>query len=305
MAKKILLIHGRHFKPPKADLRKLWLDAIRHGIKRDHPDKLEAFDRATVELVYYGDISNDYLLSKSYKPDPNDLADRRKTLAELKTYRRNQFTRAKYRKLPGYNPWMEGLADAFGGISSLLRFSEPLIEKIAPDVSEYWSSLRFGSQVRAVFTAAIIKAMKNPGEICVIAHSLGTMISYDVFWKLSHYGEYWNQNWNREISSWITLGAPLADETVRRKLKGAGNSGRDRYPTNVKNWLNLAAEDDYISHDQKVADDFRPMKKLGCVESIVDKRIYNLAVRGEKSNPHHGAGYLIHPAVADAVAGWV
>lgn len=35
---------------------------------------------------------------------------------------------------------------------------------------------------------------------------------------------------------------------------------------------------------------------------IADRRIFNLAIRDGKSNPHHGAGYLIHPTVIEAIA---
>ena len=63
-------------------------------------------------------------------------------------------------------------------------------------------------------------------------------------------------------------------------------------------------EDDFVSHDQEIANDYKDMVPE-LVPSIKDERIYNLAVRHGKSNPHHGAGYLIHPIVADAVADWL
>ena len=58
MGKTILMIHGRHFKPAKDPLQQLWIEAVRWGIERDHPDKLAAFDSVHVELIYYGDYSN-------------------------------------------------------------------------------------------------------------------------------------------------------------------------------------------------------------------------------------------------------
>lgn len=305
MAKTILLVHGRHYKPAKDDLRKLWTEALSFGIERDHPNKLQAFKDARVELVYYGDISNAYLSKALNESVPRDLADRKKSLEALKKLRRSQYTKANYRKLPGYNPWMEGLADTFAGALNFFGFSQSIIERVAPDMAEYWKSYRFGSDVREVFTNAIIKAMKRQGDICVVGHSLGSMITYDVFWKLSHYGEYRNQSWNRKVDLWITIGSPLGDETVKDNLKGANRSEKDRYPTNVNDWLNIAAEDDYISHDQKVSNDFKAMKRRGFVKSITDRRMYNMAVRGGKSNPHHGVGYLINPRMADAVAGWL
>jgi len=305
MAKQILMVHGRHFKPPKPALQNLWIEALRHGIERDHPNKLRAFERAKVDLVYYGDISNQYLKEELGEPIPNDLADRKATLARLKEYKRSQFNKTNYKKLPDYNPWMEGLADLFAGPLNFFGLSESIIERVAPDIGEYWGTYLFGSKVRDVFTKALEKAMKRDGDICVIGHSLGSMVTYDVFWKLSHMGEYRHEPWNRDVSLWITLGSPLADETVKGNLKGSNLDGSDGYPTNVIDWLNIAAEDDYISHDQKVADDYREMKRLGLVESIKDKRIYNLAVRDSKSNPHHGVGYLIHPTVAHAIASWL
>jgi len=305
MSKTILLVHGRHYKPPKRELQKLWREALRFGIERDHPEKLQRFKDARIELVYYGDISNAFLSDVLDEPIPDDVVDRNRTLNALKEFKGSQFNKTNYKQLPGYNPWKEGLADTFAGTLNWFGLSKLLIERIAPDMVEYWCSYQFGSEVRAVFTEAIIKAMKREGDICVIGHSLGSMITYDVLWKLSHYSEYRNQSWNRKVDLWITAGAPLANETIKENLKGAFHPEADRYPKNVVHWLNIVAEDDFIAHDQKVADDFKLMKKLGFVESIRDKRIYNLAVRGEKSNPHHGAGYLIHPAMAKAVAAWL
>ncbi len=305
MSKTILMVHGRDFKPPKRDLQKLWFEALRWGIERDHPEKLAALNDAKLELAYYGDISNHFLHGATGEPKPRDVEDRRQTLERLKQYKSFQFNKTTYKKLPGYNPWMEAVADVISGPLNFFGLSEPLIERVAPDMRRYWGVSQFGSDIRAVLTAALIRAMKREGDICLIGHSLGSMICYDVLWKLSHYSEYRRQPWNRDVSLWITLGSPLSDVTVQDNLKGAGKAEIDRYPKNVVNWLNVAAEDDYISHDQRLTNDFRPMLQLGYVDSIRDKGIYNLAVRHGESNPHHGTGYLLHPTVANAVADWL
>ena len=71
-------------------------------------------------------------------------------------------------------------------------------------------------------------------------------------------------------------------------------------------WINLAAEDDYVSHDEKIANDYKEMEDFGLLSKpIEDKQIYNLAVRGGRSNPHHGVGYLIHPYMSKIVANWI
>jgi hypothetical protein len=47
------------------------------------------------------------------------------------------------------------------------------------------------------------------------------------------------------------------------------------------------------------------MLSLRLVSSIRDYRIYNLAVRYGRSNPHSSMGYLVHPRVAKIVADWL
>jgi hypothetical protein len=78
-----------------------------------------------------------------------------------------------------------------------------------------------------------------------------------------------------------------------------------KYPTNIVSWYNISAEDDYLSHDNTLADDFRGMLRQKQVSLIRDYRIYNLAVRYGKSNPHSSVGYLIHPRVSQLVADWL
>ena len=307
MAKTILLIHGRDFKPAEEKLRKLWLDALRWGIERDHPDQLGAFDHAQHEFIYYGDISNDFLVrARGLSRAPSDADSRRETLDELMSYKKSQFTEKTYERLPGVDWVKEAAADVFAGVLSAIRLSELAIHKVAPDMQHYWDEdSQYGSDVRFRMIDPLREAMDRSDEILVISHSLGTMIAYDTFWKFAHTSEYRRHYGEKKIDLWLTLGSPLADETVKRKLKGGGLSGPRRYPSNVTRWVNVAAEDDYICHDGVVANDYQSMKEWRLMRSIADKRIFNLSVRDGKSNPHHSAGYLLHPYVAGVVAKWL
>ena len=309
MAKVIFFVHGRNFKPPKQKLKKLWFDAVEAGLGRDFPpSKLAAFKRVKKEFVYYGKISNTFLKKAKKKPanfNTDDSASRRITLNKLKTYGANQFTKRIYNKLDGKSAAGEALADLFGGVAAFFHVSDPLIEAIAPDMREYWNfESQFGSDVRETLSTPLARALRNRHKVLLLSHSLGTMIAYDTLWKFSYYSEYKDIR-NKKLDLLVTLGSPLGDETVKRNLKGAGVSGSRRYPTNIRRWVNVAAEDDYIAHDEKVRNDFKGMLKHDLVESIRDHRIYNLAVRNGKSNPHHGAGYLIHPKVTNLIADWV
>ena len=107
------------------------------------------------------------------------------------------------------------------------------------------------------------------------------------------------------MDTWVTLGSPLGDETAKRYLKGASLKGERRFPDNVKNWINVSAVDDYISHDNKVKDDFAGMLQGAKLELLEDRMMYNLAVRNGASNPHSSLGYLISPTVSEIVADWL
>lgn len=307
MAKTIILVHGRSWKPGKAELEKLWLEALAHGIARDFPNKMSAWEAATKRFVYYGDLSNRFLRenTKETYNAKEDIKDRRATLSRLKLYDTGEFTKSRYNKLPGKTAIKEAFADVFGNIMPFLRLNQRLISVIAPDMAEYWNDeTEYGTLVRLPMIEPLQTALAKGDSVCVVAHSLGTMIAYDTFWKFSRYGEY-REFWKKNIDLFVSLGSPLGDRTVQSTLKGARSTGKRHYPGNIKRWVNIAAEDDFICHDQKVKNDFRAMAKLGLTQEIRDERIYNLAVRGGKSNPHHGAGYLVDPKTAAAVAGWL
>lgn len=308
MGKTIILIHGRSFKPPRVALERLWRDSLKHGLQRDFPGKVAAYERTTISFVYYGDISNKFLSQKTGKPIPGkaDIDSRQRTLDQLKLWKKAQFTKANYNKLPGKESLKEGVADVLGPVLSFFHLSDPLIAAVAPDLEQYWEEdSEFGTDVRFPLIDPLKAAMDRNDSICVIAHSLGSLIAWDTFWKFSHQGEYRPHYSDKKVDLFISLGSPLGDDTVKRKLKGSRIAGDRRYPHNIRRWVNVAAEDDFISHDEDVANDYAEMKKRKLVTAIVDEQIYNLAVRDGKSNPHHENGYLVHPTVARHVAQWL
>jgi hypothetical protein len=108
-----------------------------------------------------------------------------------------------------------------------------------------------------------------------------------------------------KVTTWLTMGAPLGDESVKRRLNGADAEKFRRYPNNILSWLNVAAEDDYACHDDRLANDYAGMLEQRLISRIEDARIYNLAVRYGRSNPHNAYGYLTHPRVTRAIAKWL
>lgn len=304
----IVLVHGRDFKPPAAELRELCVTAIAAGIERDYPETLEAFEAADKRLAWYGDLNNALLGNAGRRYDESlDIGDRKRALHELRSLRKKKhFGVRRYDRLPGKSALSEFAADLGAPVLGAIGLASTLIGRIAADMQEYWNETSdFGERVRARVRTAICDALETSHKIMLVSHGTGCIVSYDVLWQLSHDPEYVPRYGHLKIDDWLTLGAPLGDSMVRRRLLGAQARGRARYPGNVLVWHNLSAEDDYTCHDATLSNDYGAMLKLRQVSAICDYHVYNLAVRYGRSNPHSSVGYLIHPRVSKIVAEWL
>ncbi|MCY4306398.1 MAG: hypothetical protein OXC62_16725 [Aestuariivita sp.] len=307
MSKHLFLIHGRNFKPNQKALSDNWLNAIKHGLQRKNviskfKNVMNDFKNAKKTFVYYGDLSNRLLKAHNLSYDEaRDISNRMTCLKKLKTYKK--FDKKNYKKLPGAGSVLDDLARIFNRPADafdIFGVIPQLIGLFAPDMKDYWEERNFAMDARARLTKPLSNALINGDDVCLVAHSLGSIISYDVLWKFSHYGEYQELRKSKPKKvTFITIGSPLGNETVKRYLKGSDKKGA-KYPSLVRKWDNFAAEDDYISHDQTLANDYR-----GMLTNITDHHIYNLAVRNRKSNPHHSTGYLIHPEFIGVLAPWL
>ena len=147
--------------------------------------------------------------------------------------------------------------------------------------------------------------MDRGDKIMLVTHGTGSVIAYDVLWELSNDTETYKEYGDCKVDQWLTLGSPLGDRTVQKRLLGAKERDENRFPSNVISWHNLAAEDDYSCHDTTLADDFKKMMVQRRVSAVHDYRIFNLAVRYGKSNPHSSIGYYIHPRLAKILSDWL
>ncbi|MDA1075430.1 MAG: hypothetical protein O3A63_11815, partial [Proteobacteria bacterium] len=149
-------------------------------------------------------------------------------------------------------------------------------------------------------TGALAQAFATGGSVMLVAYCMGSVAAYNALWTLSR-----ELNMPNKVDRLVTLGSPLADETVKGHLKGNGHSDADRYPGNIVHWTNISAEDDYVCHDETIANDFVGMVNAQQISRIEDVHIYNLAVHYGRSNPHSAMGYLIHPRMAEVMSAWL
>jgi hypothetical protein len=304
----ILVVHGRDFKPGEDALTEITLTALRAGVQRDYPDCVDAFDSVSKDLAYFGDLTNEYLHSQGKRYDETlDLGDRKNALGSLKTIQvRKRFGIRQYDRLPGKSAVREFCADIGAPVLGAIGLTMPLIRLVSKDCAEYLNGKSdFAEKVRARVRDKICEKMRRGDRILLMTHGLGCAIAYDVLWELSHDLELREEFDDCKIDTWLTLGAPLGDNNIRKHLKGAKEKIEARFPTNVISWHNAAAEDDYACHDNTLADDFKKMMDHRLVSAVHDYRIYNLAVRYGKSNPHSSVGYYIHPRVSKIVVDWI
>ena len=304
----IIFVHGRDFKPAAGELLDISITAVSAGMERDCPEMLVAFHSASKRLAWYGDISNEWLRQKGKRYDERlDIEDRRRALQELRLLqKRKHFGMNRYERLPGKTSLAEFAADLAAPVLGSIGLGGALIGRVAADINEYWDAdTDFGARIRERVRTAIASAFEHGQKIMLVSHGTGCIVTYDVLWQLSHHPEHAQGFEQLKIDQWVTLGAPLGDTTVRRRVFGAQSKGRGRYPTNVLAWHNVSAEDDYLCHDNTLADDYREMLRLRLVSSIRDYHIYNLAVRYGRSDPHSSIGYLIHPRVTKIISDWL
>jgi hypothetical protein len=153
--------------------------------------------------------------------------------------------------------------------------------------------------VRRMLKVPLLAASGGQHPVLLIGHSMGSVIAYDALWELSHsHGNPVN------IDLFLTMGSPLGQRFMQRRINGHDRSGADRYPRNIRRWKNLTAIGDLTAIDPWLANDFGEMLELGLVESIDDEEIFNFFRLNGELNVHAEYGYLSNEKTALTIAKW-
>jgi hypothetical protein len=135
--------------------------------------------------------------------------------------------------------------------------------------------------------------------ILLIGHSMGSVIAWDSLWQLAH-----DNRGQVAIDLLMTMGSPLGQRFIQRRLQGSKENGEKRYVSGIRRWANLSAIGDLTALDPDLADDFAAMIKLGLVESIEDHVVHNNFRLDGILNVHAEYGYLANDVTAKLVSDW-
>ena len=145
-----------------------------------------------------------------------------------------------------------------------------------------------------------LRAAASAGRpILLYGHSMGSVIGYDSLWQLSH-----EPAEEVRIDLMLTTGSPLGQRLIQHRLKGFRKQGVERFPGNMRRWINIAAIGELTAIDTTLNNDFGEMIRLGLVEDIEDLETYNYYRMNGVLNVHAEYGYLVNAVAANVIRDW-
>ena len=135
--------------------------------------------------------------------------------------------------------------------------------------------------------------------VLLAAHSMGSVIAYDALWEMSR-----DVRDKLRIDLLLTMGSPLGQGYLQRRILGHDKPGAERYPDNIRRWVNLSAVGDMTAVNPYLKNDFGEMVRLGLIEHIDDIEIFNFFRLDGELNVHAEYGYLVNKVTAAVVADW-
>ncbi len=301
MSRIIIGIHGLENKPPKKQLREWWIKSIDEGLtligKKDLPYKFE--------LVYWADIFHNKPLDSSISDvnDPYFLEEPYvKSLNNLSTTENS----TKKMILNYLEHQMDKIFLNDDLTPNFTFLSDFIFKKYFAELSEYYKVKQetdteqvttFKDSVRNRLAEILKKHEKR--EILLIAHSMGSIIAYDVLMFLVP---------EIKINTLITIGSPLgmsvilskiAEEMREKKL----NYKKPQTPDNVKNaWYNFADIDDKVAMNYNLADDY---DKNNAGIKVIDNLVTNDYIINNERNAHKSFGYLRTKELSEVTADFI
>lgn len=288
---KIVFIHGINQQNFDAEsFEHHWSNVFNIGLERNNLD-LTSKD-INLEFPFYGDILTARNMKNAVDLDtmnPNWAFFEK--LPKLKERNKEKIQKAlEIPLLPHYDENLKySLKRKFFLISQLAKdhvlkemvillnhfpnLHESLVQKFISEAYLYWYDTTFKKQIHE----RILSCFEKGEQHIVVAHSLGTVIAYNVLHELSK---------DYPIERFITLASPLPFNVVQRHIVSPIQRPKALYG----DWYNFYSRDDYLTTFPMTAPRFEisPKVKNHLITTFADK-------------PHEIIGYLQHPNVIRSI----
>jgi len=286
MAKVIIGIHGLGNKPPKYLLESWWQMAIEEGLRK-WKNEIPAY---TFELVYWADILHEKPLDENCVDKEDPLFLEEKYIPSSGSYIPEDHSKRRM-ILDFLNRQMNSI---FLNNDFSLNYSfltDTIVHHFFTDLDMYYKEIgdeKTSRNVKELIrqrAAKIIQKYKNQ-EILIIAHSMGSIIAYDVLaFDVP----------DIDIDTLLTIGSPLGLPVVKSKIAAERklspeNTSPIAAPNNIKKyWFNFSDLEDKVATNYQLSDDFT--ENASHVKPVDFEVKNDYEIDGER-NPHKSFGYL-------------
>ena len=278
MSKIIIGIHGLGNKPKEELLKKWWKASIDEGLNNIGKTNISY----QFEMIYWADILNDkpldehetdedskYFLKEKYFPGKKDFVAHK---VELKSFV-DQFLYNQFDKL--FND-----EDFAKNHEMIVEF---IVKRYFREIGIYYSKDDDLKDYRQIIMYRILETLKKyeKEEIFLIAHSMGSIIIYDILTLLAPH---------IKINKLITIGSPLGLPIIIDKIKSDTNTDeKPKTPQNVLQWINMSDKEDKIAIKSNLNEYYAPNNNGVSPTNIFITNNYE--IDGQR-NPHKSYGYL-------------
>ncbi len=290
----IIFVPGKNPKPP-ADLHQnlLWQTLI-EGVRRVEPDVAE-------DLIAHDEYFKFISWNYSYYQSREDIETHRPWVEKM--LKKDGPSEEDIAQASAWRNRLDMfMYNAVDNSPVLLRLLRGKLKETAEDTNRYFDNEnKIGSHIREQLKEELRPLLKKGDKILLIGHSMGTIISYDTLWALSNLEHH-----PGKVDLFLTLGSPLGINYVQSRLMGSHMTEEHKYPSNIRRWINIAADGDLISLDRFLANDYGKMVDYKLLESIEDQSegVYNYFHEEDGLNCHRSYGYLINHKVSRVIADW-
>lgn len=306
MANVIIGIHGLANKPEKPTLARWWEEAIREGLTKNCGVQNADFEFI---MVYWAELLYKYPRHEDPDLDFDHL------------YNSQPYEDAKPNALKRYDEgWLDNaiasaldvggdVIDKLRGAIGLDAAANWLLEAKMRDLHFYYApnrKIRGRDGRMEVARRVIMDELTNTllplkgRRMMLIAHSMGTIISYDVLRDLGQ------RDLSFPVHHFVTIGSPLGLPHVKANVHKERSYAAVpvRTPSVVtERWVNDADRRDPVAFDVHLADDYRPNDNGIRVED--DLMINDYVSPSGDQSAHKSYGYLRTPELSEHIRDFV